>query len=51
MLEATKEQLKGSKAEGRNDFLSSKEGHIMTYHRHTTDITEQTITGVEKEHL
>ena len=51
MLEATKKQLNGYKVKCRNDFLRSKEGHRMTYHKHRTDIRELTITGMEEEHL
>jgi len=40
-----------NEVECRNDFISSKEGHRMTYHKHRTDITELRITGVEKKHL
>lgn len=51
MLEATKKQVNGNKIECEIDFLSSKKGHRMTYHKHRTDIRELKTTGVEKEHL
>jgi len=51
MLEAMKKQVNRNKAERRNDFLSSKEGHRMTYHKHRIDIRDLTIPCVEKEHL
>ena len=39
------------KVECRNDLLSSKEGHRMTYNKHRRDIRELTITGMEKVYL